>query len=430
MNKKENYDSVTAFVSQNIAEVKSMLSFSGYNDLSKRLSDIARMTRCHAVSLCAKVSGQNTYVIIESSNPSCCKKETKFTWQHSQPASSTDAQNTIDALPFDITKNTGVSFISVPIKNSRNIVVGLMLGIATERLSDIDDKTQLMHILASSMEPEIRCYKLRRDAAQYETRIASLNQDLEVVTNDLRHEHETSMASQEFKSIFLTNLSQEIRTPMNDILGFSDLLGQTTDPADRRKFISFIKMSGHRLLDVIDNLIEISKLQSNFMLKVACPVQLNVLLDNLKSKYEEVLRKSGKNVVIETSYGLEAPNDTIWRSDEIITKAMDNILDNACRYTQTGRILMSYTFNHREATFCITDTGPGIKPGTENSIFNMFNMDFGSIDEGEGDEEHKVKGIGLAVAKEYVMLAGGKIWVDMSYRDGACFYFTIPADKL
>ena len=217
---------------------------------------------------------------------------------------------------------------------------------------------------------------------------------------------------------------------MNDILGFSDLLGQTEDPNDRRKFVAFIKMSGHRLLDVIDNLIEISKLQSNYMLKVACPVQLNLLLDNLKSKYEAVIAKSGKPIVIESSYGLETPNDTIWRSDEIITKAMDNILNNACRYTQSGKILMSYTFNHREATFCVTDTGQGIKPGTENSIFNMFNMEFESIENGADYESCKTQGIGLAVAKEYIMLAGGKIWVDTSYKDGACFYFTIPADKL
>lgn len=419
--RNEEYSTTAEFVEHNIDNVKKLLSSVGYNDLLKRLEDMAAMTHCHVVALCQKLPGQNKYMVVDSSERTMCPRGTVFSWMHTQPMASADAESIISTLPFNVIGGTG--FISVPVKNERNMLVGILLGISTDRLTDIDGKVRLMHILAPLMEAEVRCVKLRQDVRQCEQRIASLNQSIEVISTDLRRERELTAESQQLKSIFLTNLSHEIRTPMNVIIGFADLLDKTEDEAERAKFIDIVRQSGYQLLNVIDNLVEISKLQSNYMLKPACPVQLNEMLTKIKMKYQEILRKEGKDVEIETVFSLKAPNDTIWNSDEIITKVLSQILDNSCRFTTSGKITISYVVNHKEAAFCVTDTGPGFKPGSEKVVFDMFG-DVLMDDVGKG------KGIGLAVAAKYLSLCGGKIWVDTAYRNGACVNFTIPTDKL
>ncbi|MBQ3634155.1 MAG: HAMP domain-containing histidine kinase [Bacteroidales bacterium] len=420
-----SYESVIGFVDDNLGDVKRLLSSIGYNDHLRRLNDLADELHCSVVVLCQKLGGNNKFAVVESSNKEMCPKGTQFSWSHSLPTASADAKTVIDQLPFEVPG--GIGFISAPVKNERNILAGVLIGISAEKLTDIDSKTRLLHLMAPFFEAEIRCAKLKQDARQYEQRIASLNQNIEVMNSDLRNEQERSVENKELRSIFLTNLSHEIRTPMNVIVGFCDLLESAETEEDRKRFTEIIKQNSQLLLDVIDNLVEISKLQSFYMQKVACPVQLNELLNKIKVKYEEKLQKERKPVEIETNYGLATPNDTIWNSDEIITKVMEQIMDNATKYTHTGKISISYTVNHREAIFCVTDTGSGIKPGTEESIFEMFSSD--AEQNFEYGSPH-VKGIGLAIAKKYLTLANGRIWVDPSYKDGACFYFSIPTEKL
>lgn len=415
------YASTADFVGRNLPEIKTLLSSVGYNDLIKRLEDLALMTGCHVVALCMKMPGPNKFVVVESSDRNTCQRGTAFVWNHAQPTASSDAASVIETLPFNISHGTG--FISVPVKNNHNILTGIVLGISIERLTDLNAKTQLMHLMAPFFESEIRCWKLRQDGRQMEQRIASLNQNIEIMNTDLRKQQELTLESREIKSVFLTNLSHEIRTPMNAIIGFANLLETTDDPAERANFIEHVKNNSQQLLYVIDNLIEISKLQSSYMLKPACPVQLNELLTKVKEKYQKKLLDAGKEVTIETIFALETPNDTIWNSDEIINKVLDKVMDNACRFTQTGKISLSYSINHKEATFCVTDTGPGIKPGSEEKVFEMFS-------DTEINENGYSKGIGLALARKYLALANGRIWIDTTYRAGACIYFCIPTEKL
>ena len=235
-----------------------------------------------------------------------------------------------------------------------------------------------------------------------------------MLNNDLDRERNIANESRSLKSAFLTNLSHEIRTPMNAIMGFMDLVQTSTDVKERNEFIDIMKQNCHQLLTVIDSLIDISKLQSNYLLKPPCPVQLNELLSEVKQKYEARLRRDKKDVTIETAFALKTPNDTIWNSDEIINKVMGLLMDNACKRTERGKISISYSINHKEATFCVTNTGPDVKPGSVSDEFKLF-------DEATG---------GLAIASKYLALANGRIWVDTTYRDGTCFYFSIPTDKL
>ncbi len=418
-NTQAAYASSLEFVDDNLADVKALLSFSGCNNMNKRLEDLAQMVRCRAVALCQKSQGNGRFLVVASSDKVVCKPGDAFNWPHMQPWASSDL-SVVRSLPFDIPEATGL--LSVPVKDERNAVVGVVIGVSSGAMTNVDSKIRLMHILAPLFEADIRCAKYKQEMRQQEQRIASLNQSLEIMTSDLNKERKATLECREFKSIFLTNLSQEIRTPMNAIIGFLDLLKKESEPDVRDKFIDLIRKNSQMLLGAIDNIIDISKLQSSYMLKPACPVQLNELLTKIKQQFADELKRQGKNVTIETSFALETPKDTIWNSEEIIVEVMERLLDNACRFTEQGKISISYSFNQKEIVFCVADTGSGIPDEAKDSLFKLFDD---SVLEGG-----PTKGIGLAIAAKYLSLANGRIWLDDTYRPGSCFYFSIPTEKL
>ncbi len=415
------------FVANNVTMVKPLLSSTSYHDKHRRLCDIAQMIDCYTVMLCAKGHElSDSFSVVDSSDMSYCPESTTFTWQHMQAAASNDASGLIEALPF---QHIGAqAFISVPIKNHNNVTMGILLGISTKRIDNIDAKTQLLHLLAPSFNAVLECTALRAQLRQFEQRISSLNQSIEVMNADVMREKEKSAESKEIKTVFLTNLSHEIRTPMNAIIGFVDLLETVQSDEERAEFIAIIKQNSKLLLTVIDNLIEISKLQSSYMFSPAYPRQLNALIDKIIKRYELEIKQSKKPVRFRTTYALATPNDTIWNSEEIVSKVLGYLLDNAVKFTNEGEITVGYITNEKEMTFFVRDTGCGIKKGQEESIFNMFCIgDNGVLSAADDDMS---KGLGLSLAQKYVALAGGHIWVDPSYSGGACFYFSIPNDKL
>lgn len=425
--KAVQYSDIVDFVEGNIGTVKPLLTALGHYDRRKRLLDMAQMVGCKHMLLCQKErEGNDHFVVIDATDHNYGKPETQFSWQHTQVAASNDAANRIDALPF---QHIGVmAFISVPIKNSNNATIGILLGVATQRIENIDSKTHLLHLMAPVFCTEIECEKLRTELRMQEQRIASLNQNIEVMSTDIQREKEKSAESKELKTFFLTNLSHEIRTPMNVVLGFLDLLETSTDEEERKNFIAIVKQNSQLMLTVIDNLVEMSKLQTSYMQRAPIPQQLNALLDELKRKYESRLKQLGKrNVKLVSSYSLSSPNDTIWNSDEIIQRVFCTLLDNACKYTSEGEITMGYVANEKDTTFYVRDTGCGIKPSEEKTIFGMFN-DIEQRKNKQDDDSFTT--LGLAMASKYVSLTGGKIWVDLKYVGGALFYFNIPNDKL
>ncbi len=420
----QSYINVTDFVDANLAGVKGFLSTISQGERRSRLADLATMVDCRAVLLCNKLkTGNDKFAVIDSSDVAAFPAETKFTWSHNQAAASMDASALLSALPFQCAGALG--FISVPIKNSHNVTTGILLAITCKRLTNIDAKTRLLHMIAPLYNAEIECENLRQEQRQFEQRIVSLNQSIEVTSADLKREREKAKENSEFKSIFLTNLSHEIRTPMNVVLGFIDLLDTAQSDEDRQKFINIIRQNSRLMLTVIDNLIEISKLQSSYMFSPMCPQQLNILLDELKKKYEDKVHHENRDIQIVTSYALPTPNDTIWNSAEIIAKVIDQLMDNALKFTEKGEVVMGYTTSDSEMTFFVRDTGCGVEKGKEETIFQMFSVE--GEDDSRDDREYSM---GLELARKYLPLTDGSIWVDTQCTRGASFCFSIPNDKL
>lgn len=234
---------------------------------------------------------------------------------------------------------------------------------------------------------------------------------------------EKAEESDRLKSAFLANMSHEIRTPMNGILGFADLLKEPNLSGEEKgKFISMIEKSGERMLNIINDLINISKIEAGQMEVEHSETNVNEILDYLATFFKpEVERKRLKLSVISPMPVSEA---VLFTDREKLYAILTNLVKNAIKYTDKGSIAVGYYFRGRNIEFFVKDTGIGIPEDKEHEIFDRFtqiNISTSSKYEGAG--------LGLSIAKAYVELLNGKIWLKSTEGAGSTFYFSIPAGK-
>lgn len=234
---------------------------------------------------------------------------------------------------------------------------------------------------------------------------------------------EKAEESDELKSAFLANMSHEIRTPMNGIMGFAELLKEPDLTLDERdRFLGIIQKSGDRMLNIINDLIDISKIEAQQMEVFKENTEINTQIEYLHTFFKPEAEK--KN--IELSYQTSLTNDeaVIFSDREKIYTILTNLIKNAIKYTKQGKIEFGYTKIENHLEFYIKDTGIGIQHSKLDSIFDRFvQADLTSSTEYEG------AGLGLAITKAYIELLGGNIWLESEIDKGSTFTFTLPFDK-
>lgn len=228
--------------------------------------------------------------------------------------------------------------------------------------------------------------------------------------------------SDRLKTSFLTNMSHEIRTPMNAIVGFSELIAEpTTDQESRKEFAEQIYNSSKMLLKLIDDIIDISQLDS-------ANLELNIKKTNLSKLLSDIFTKFSKEKIKENKDNIElllhnpfGDLTTYIETDEFRFKQIFyNLINNALKYTEQGFIEFGFDVNHNdEPIFYVRDTGIGIPADKINSIFQHFTK----IEDRR--KLYRGTGIGLTITKKLVSLLGGEIWVESNLGIGSIFYFTI-----
>lgn len=248
-----------------------------------------------------------------------------------------------------------------------------------------------------------------------------LAQDQLLLSNEqLKVAKEKAEESDKLKSSFLANMSHEIRTPMNGILGFAELLKEPdlTD-VEHQKFLSIIERSGERMLNLINDLIDISKIESNQMEVQFSSININKQLEYLHSFFKPEADKKG----LEFTYhcgAFEKDADIVTDKDKF-TAILINLIKNAIKYTNKGNIAFGYTIKRDIVEFFVNDTGLGIPEKSQQKIFDRFvQADLALTSEYEG------AGLGLAITKGYLKLLNGEIWVKSKYRKGSKFFFSLP----
>ncbi len=229
--------------------------------------------------------------------------------------------------------------------------------------------------------------------------------------------------SDRLKSAFLANMSHEIRTPMNGILGFADLLENPENTKQEiNRYVGIIKKSGERLLNIINDLIDISKIEAGQMEINRENYDLNGQINYLYDFFKPEAAAKGLKLTV-----VPAITDKIVMINadkEKMYAILINLLKNAVKYCPSGSIKLGYTLTQKDnkpmLEFFVEDTGIGIPPDRQEAVFDRFvQADI------EDKKAYEGAGLGLSITKAYVELLGGEIWLK-SNNSGTTFYFTIP----
>ena len=224
---------------------------------------------------------------------------------------------------------------------------------------------------------------------------------------------EKALESERLKSAFLANMSHEIRTPLNAIIGFSSLLTTTEDEHEREEFISIIENNNQLLLQLISDILDLSKIEANTLDFNYQHVDLNGLARDVE---RTVRRRLQPNVVLNFIPGVTECHVQTERNR--LSQVLINLLVNASKFTSTGSITFGYEIRGEELYFYVKDTGRGISQEDQNKIFERFT---------KVDTFTQGTGLGLSICKNIIEKMKGRIGVESEGKDkGSTFWFTIP----
>lgn len=255
----------------------------------------------------------------------------------------------------------------------------------------------------------------------------AINEELIQTNEELQIAKSKAEEADRLKTAFLTNMSHEIRTPLNAVLGFSELLTQKElSEGEKKSYSEYIRLNGQGLAKIIDDIIDISKLESNKLPIKILSFNLNTLFNELYSYYSRVLvEKLKTDIRLELEIPEFADKEFIIESDEQrLKQIMNNLLSNAIKYTEKGKIIFGYKVIDTKLHFFVKDTGYGIATENISKIFDRFRQFSPQF-----VSKHEGTGLGLAICKDLVSLLGGELRVDSELNKGSEFYFQLPLVK-
>ncbi len=236
---------------------------------------------------------------------------------------------------------------------------------------------------------------------------------------------ERSEESDRLKSAFLANMSHEIRTPMNGILGFAEILKEPNLTGKQQQdYIEIIEKSGIRMLSIINDIIDISKIEAGLMEVYLKESNINDQLEYIHTFFKPEAEKKGIQLIVNNS--LPGPEAVITTDSEKVYAVLINLVKNALKFTSEGSIEFGYNLVETDnypslLEFYVKDTGHGIPMNRQAAIFERF-IQADNIN----STAYPGAGLGLSITKAYIAMLGGKIWVESEEGKGSVFYFTLP----
>ena len=245
-----------------------------------------------------------------------------------------------------------------------------------------------------------------------------MNKRLEDTKLQLQERTLEAENSNKFKSEFLANMSHELRTPLNSILILSNLIKEEqAAPVKSREYADTINSAGKDLLELINGILDLSKIESGKEDINLNEMNLNDLLDDLDKRYGVIAKDKGIEL------NIDHPRDVIgFTTDETKVKLIiTNLLSNALKFTEVGRVNLKVKNNANEVIVQVEDSGIGIKPEDIDSIFEEFKQ----LDS-NNNRRYAGTGLGLAICKRYSILLHGRLTVESTYGEGSTFTLVLP----
>lgn len=247
--------------------------------------------------------------------------------------------------------------------------------------------------------------------------------NLKIYEAKLEKAREQAVAADKLKTAFLGNMSHEVRTPLNGILGFSELLKKKEMDADKReKYINVIQNNGEQLVRIIDDIVDISLIESNQLKINPTPINLISFFNEIVDFFESYKSSLGKShIELKVEQGLKKGQGTIVSDPFRLRQVLNNLVKNAFTYTTKGYVKLICNIRDEKIVMCVEDTGIGVPPEKKDLIFERFR---------QGDEALSRKyggsGLGLSICKGILQRLKGNIWIDADYNEGTRICFDIP----
>jgi PAS domain S-box-containing protein len=341
----------------------------------------------------------------------------------------TDPQGNIEYINQTFTEHTGYTLDEVKGQNPRVLKSGMMPEQVYENLWQTILSGNVWYGEFHNRKKNGELYweeavvsAIRNEAGAI-TNFVAVKEDItekKKLWSDLVEAKEKAVESDRLKSAFLANISHEIRTPMNGIIGFSELLKEPhLSGQEQQEYIDLIQLSGERMLSLINDLINISRIEAGETMLQMAATSVNSLLGELHAFFRPQADSNG--LALNCFTGLSDDDCTIETDSTKLSQVMTNLIQNALKFTSAGHIDFGYVKKGSMLEFFVRDTGIGIPPEMQHRVFDRFRQLDNSL-----TRNHEGSGLGLCISKAYVEMLGGKIRVESRKGSGSMFIFTLP----